>query len=165
MDIETVYRTYFNDVYRYLTRLTGSETLAEDLTADTFFKAMKAIDGFRGDCDVRVWLCRIAKNEYYSHLKKNRRAAAWDDDALSMLPDGAPGAAEQTEQKAQLAVLRAGLHTLPDPYKEVFMWRVFGELAFGEIGRLFGKTENWACVTYHRARKMLIERTEENQNG
>ena len=165
MDIETVYRTYFNDVYRYLTRLTGSETLAEDLTADTFFKAMKALDSFRGECDVRVWLCGIAKNTYYSHQKKNRRTAVWDDDTLSLLPDDAPGAAEQTERKEQLAALRAGLHTLPEPYKEVFMWRTFGELSFKEIGRLFGKTENWACVTYHRARRMLIERTEEKCNG
>ena len=56
MDFSTVYETYFGDVYRYLTRMTGSESLAEELTAETFFKAMKAVDGFRGDCDMRVWL-------------------------------------------------------------------------------------------------------------
>ena len=74
MDFETVYETYFGDVYRYLLRMTGSESLAEELTAETFFKAMKAVDGFRGDCDVRVWLCKIAKNQYLTHLKKT---AAW----------------------------------------------------------------------------------------
>ncbi len=162
MDFETVYRTYFSDVYRYLTRLTGNASLAEELTAETFFKAMRAVNGFRGESDVRVWLCTIAKNTYYSYQKKNRRLAVWDDDTLSCLPDETPGAAEETERKEQLALLRAQLHTLPEPYKEVFMWRVFGELSFKEIGQTFGKTENWACVTYHRARKMLIERTEED---
>ena len=161
MDFESVYKTYFGDVYRYLLRMTGSETLAEELTAETFFKAMKSLDGFRGDCDVRVWLCRIAKNLYLTHWKKSRRFADADEEALSMIPDAGAGPAEQTEQKAQLAALRRELHTLPDPYKEVFMWRVFGELSFKEIGQMFQKTENWACVTYHRAKNMLIERTED----
>ena len=50
------------------------------------------------------------------------------------------------------------LHELPEPYKEVFQLRVFGELAFGQIGRIFGKTETWARVTYHRARLKIQER-------
>ena len=79
MDFETVYETYFGDVYRYLLRMTGSESLAEELTAETFFKAMKAVDGFRGDCDLRVWLCKIAKNRYLTQLRKNRRVADADD--------------------------------------------------------------------------------------
>ena len=161
MDFTSVYKTYFGDVYRYLLRLTGNETLAEDLTAETFFKAMKAIDGFRGESDLRVWLCQIAKNAYYSYQKKNRRTAVWDDDYMNGLSDDASDAAEQAERKESLTLLRSLLHTLPEPYKEVFMWRVFGELSFKEIGQTFGKTENWACVTYHRARKMLIERTED----
>lgn len=161
MDFETVYETYFGDVYRYLLRMTGSESLAEELTAETFFKAMKAVDGFRGDCDVRVWLCRIAKNQYLTHVRKNRRVADADEETLSLLPDPGAGPAEQAERKAQLAALRRELHTLPEPYKEVFMWRVFGELSFKEIGQMFQKTENWACVTYHRAKTMLIAGTEE----
>lgn len=161
MDFKSVYETYFGDVYRYLLRMTGSESLAEELTAETFFKAMKAVDSFRGDCDVRVWLCRIAKNLYLTHLRKSRRVADADEDTLSLLPDPSAGPAEQVERKAQLAALRRELHALPEPYKEVFMWRVFGELSFKEIGQMFQKTENWACVTYHRAKTMLIERTEE----
>lgn len=163
MDFETVYRTYFTDVYRYLLQLTGNESLAEELTSDTFFKAMKALDGFRGDCELRVWLCQIAKNAWLSYQKKNRRTAVWDEDAIALLPDDTPGAPEIAEQKEQLHALRSLLHTLPEPYKEVFMWRVFGELSFKEIGKIFGKTDNWACVNYHRARKMLIEQTEETK--
>ncbi|MBQ3120400.1 MAG: sigma-70 family RNA polymerase sigma factor, partial [Peptococcaceae bacterium] len=44
--------------------------------------------------------------------------------------------------------------------KEVFMWRVFAELSFKQIGQIFGKSENWACVTYHRARNKIKERLE-----
>lgn len=160
MDFETVYRTYFGDVYRYLTRLTGDPALAEELTAETFFKALKAVDGFRGECDVRIWLCRIAKNAFYSHQKKNARAAPLREETLALLEDPSPGPDALSEQKDEASRLRKLLHTLPEPYKEVFMWRVFGELSFKEIGRTFGKTENWACVTYHRARKMLIDRSE-----
>ena len=66
MDFEDVYRRYFGDVYRYLLRLSGSETVAEDVTSETFLRAMQALPRFRGDCDVRVWLCRIARNTYFS---------------------------------------------------------------------------------------------------
>lgn len=56
---------------------------------------------------------------------------------------------------------QAALHALEEPYKEVFMLRVYGELSFRRIGALFGKTENWACVVFHRARNKLKERMEE----
>ena len=53
------------------------------------------------------------------------------------------------------------LHGLDEPYKEVFQLRVFGELSFAQIGRIFGKSENWARVTYHRAKLKIQERMEE----
>lgn len=157
MDFETVYREYFGDVYRYLLRLTGSETLAEELTAETFFKALKAVDRFRGECDIRVWLCRIAKNEFCSFQKKLRRFSRGGEEELLALEDPKAGPAEQAENSERLQTARRLLHTLSEPYKEVFMWRTFGELSFKEIGRMFGKSENWACVTCWRARKMLLE--------
>ena len=72
-DFEQIYNTYFNDVYLYILRLSGNEYIAEEITSDTFFKAMRSIDSFRGDCDVRVWLCQIAKNCYYSYIKNRAR--------------------------------------------------------------------------------------------
>jgi RNA polymerase sigma-70 factor (ECF subfamily) len=72
-DFEKIYNTYFKDVYLYILRLSGNEHIAEEMTSDTFFKAMRAIDSFRGDSDVRVWLCQIAKNCYYSYMKKRNR--------------------------------------------------------------------------------------------
>ena len=153
MDFEEVYETYFGDVYRYLLRLSGSRAAAEDITSETFLRAMQALPRFRGDCDVRVWLCRIARNTYFS----TRR----DPDNQPMEEPGeeragsAPSPEEETLRREEGRRLRQLLHGLEEPYREVFLWRHYGDLSFREIGQLFGKSENWACVTYHRARGKL----------
>lgn len=159
-DFEELYRRYFNDVYLYIRRLSGNEHIAEEITADTFFKAMKSINSFRGDCDVRVWLCQIAKNCYYSSVKKNSRLISIDEHEPQALQS--PDNIEETaENKDSAQRIQAILHEIGDPYKEVFMWRVYAELSFKQIAAIFGKTDNWACVTYHRARKLIKERLEE----
>ena len=164
IDFEWVYNAYFNDVYLYILRLSGDEHLAEEITSDTFFKAMKSIDSFRGDCDVRVWLCQIAKNCYYTHVKKSNRMSQMDETELQELSDLAPSAAEEYARRDEIERIQKILHDVSEPYKEVFMWRVYAELSFKQIAQIFGKTENWACVTYHRARKKILERLEE-KNG
>lgn len=162
MDFEKIYDTYFDDVYLYVRRLSGNEHVAEEIASETFFKAMSSIKNFRGECDIRVWLCQIAKNSYFSYLKKNGKTIGFDDvklqdlaDPNALLPRRIPNEKEDIRQ-AQKAV-----HTLPELYREVFMWRVFADLSFKQIGELFHKTDNWACVTYHRARKMIKSRLEE----
>ncbi|MBR2387947.1 MAG: RNA polymerase sigma factor [Clostridia bacterium] len=160
-DFEQLYNTYFNDVYRYILRLSGDEHIAEEITSDTFFKAMNSIDSFRGDCDVRVWLCQIAKNFYYSYIKKKNRTEQVDEAALGELPDLSPSISDELSQRDEVERIQRILHTVDEPYKEVFMWRVYAELSFGQIAKIFGKTENWACVTYHRARKKILEGLEE----
>ena len=163
-DFERVYHTYFNDVYLYILRLSGNEHLAEEITSDTFFKAMKSINSFRGECDVRVWLCQIAKNCYYSHIRKSKRTEQVEEAELQEIPDLTPNAAEEYIRLNDITQIQEILHDVCEPYKEVFMWRVYAELSFKQIAQIFGKTENWACVTYHRARKMIKERLEE-KNG
>ena len=160
-DFEQLYRTYFNDVYLYILRLSGSEHVAEEITSDTFFKAMKSIDGFRGDCDVRVWLCQIAKHRYYSYKKKGSRTEHVEDAEMQELPDPTPDVSEEIVRREESRRIQQILHEVGEPYKEVFMWRVYAELSFKQIAQIFGKTENWACVTYHRARKQILERLEE----
>ena len=148
-DFEQVYQTYFTDVYRYVLSLCRNEGVAEEVTQQAFFKALQAIGGFRGECRLYVWLCQIAKNEYYTWLRKNRGGEPMEDRV------------EDLEQKflrreTAFAVHKA-LRALSEPYKEVFSLRLFGELPFAQIGQLFGKTESWARVTYHRARLKLKE--------
>ena len=155
--IEEIYREYFQDVYLYILRLSGNEQIAEDITSDTFFKAIKGINSFREDCDIRVWLCQIAKNSYFTYLKKNKHLKSIDETQLINLPSIETNPEDKAVDKDLAERIRLVLHDLPDTYREVYMWRVFAELSFKEIGQIFGKTENWACVTYHRARMMIIK--------
>lgn len=149
---EQIYRAYFSDVFRYARSLTLDEQAAEELTAETFFRAMRSLSAFRGECEIRVWLCRIAKNLYFSQQKRQRRF-----DPLDELPEQADSRdleGDLADRQTALAVHRI-LHDLNDPYKEVFSLRVFGELSFREIGGLFDKSEHWACVTFHRAKEKI----------
>lgn len=164
MEFEQIYSTYFKSVYLYVRQLSGDEHIAEEITGETFFKALKSIGDFRGECDMRVWLCQIAKNTYYSYLKKSSKIASVDSSELYDLVDPDAFIEEQVGKHEEARQIRKVLHNLPDPYKEVFMWRVFGELTFKEIGELYCKTDNWACVTYHRARKMIQSKLEEIDN-
>ena len=160
---DEIYTTYFNDVYHFLLALTQDRDLAEEITSETFFKAMKSIDSFRGDCSLSVWLCQIAKNCYYSHLKKDQRTVPDSDRPMGGIPDPQSGPEEQVMDRVEAQRIRQILHTMPEPYKEVFMWRVFAEMSFAQIGAVFGKTSNWACVTYYRARRKILEELEELQ--
>ena len=153
MDFEEVYETYFGDVYRYLLRLSGSRAVAEDVTSETFLRAMQALPRFRGDCDVRVWLCRIARNTYFSICRDPDNQPM--EEPGEEQRDSAPSPEEETLRREEGQRLRRLLHGLEEPYREVFLWRHYGGLGFREIGQLFGKSENWACVTYHRARGKL----------
>lgn len=162
---EDIYRTYFHDVYLYIRRLSGDELLSEEIVSEVFFKAMQAVDTFRGDCDIRVWLCQIAKNCYYTHLKKQGRVEYIADLPLAEMPSEEKTVEETFIRRDEAARIRRALHQVPEPYKEVFMWRVFAELSFRQIGQIFGKTENWACVTYHRAKAMIQNRMEDAAHG
>ena len=158
-DFEEIYKMYFKDVYLYIRRLSGDENIADEITADTFFKALKSMDKFRGDCDIRVWLCQIAKNSYYTYLKKNKKHESIED-VLYQVPDKS-NFADEIANHDEARLIKQILHKVDEPYKEVFMWRVYADMSFKEIGRIFSKSENWACVTYHRARKIIKERLEE----
>ena len=150
-DFEAVYRQYFADVYKYALALSRDEQTAEEVTQETFFKALTAIDSFRGDCQLRVWLCQIARNQYLTLCRERKK---FTDAEPEPGDSGIEEGFADREDAGQLHIL---LHALPEPYKEVFSLRTFGELPFSQIGELFGKTESWARVTYFRARRKLKE--------
>lgn len=163
-DFETIYSTYFSQVYRYARSLTLDEQAAEDITAETFLRAMRALPGFRGECEIRVWLCRIAKNLWLTEQKKWGRFADDPEDALAALEDGRDFT-DAVADRDTARVLHRALHRLDEPYREVFSLRVFAELPFDDIGELFGHNAHWACVTYHRARTKLLDEMEESSHG
>lgn len=161
MNIEELYRTYFDIVYRYIRSISQDGSLAEEVTQETFFKALEKIDQFRGDCDVRVWLCQIAKNTLYDHLKKQKKQLLGDERLEEAESADGELLEEKLAQRSQAMEIHKVLHRLSEPYKEVFSLRTFGELTFREIGMLFGKSENWARVTYYRARVKIREELEQ----
>lgn len=151
MDFENIYNQYFRDVYLFVLSLSRNETLAEEITQETFFKALKSIHQFKGNCKINVWLCQIAKNTYFSYLDQQKR---FEPD------DIAKEATENSIDKTFLIQedafrIHQALHDLDEPYKEVFTLRVFGELSFAQISQLFEKTESWARVTFHRAKQKI----------
>lgn len=158
--IEKIYESYYKDVYHFVLALSRNDHVAEDITQETFMKAIKAVDHFKGNCDVRVWLCQIAKNLFYTYRKKQNRQVDNAEEAVA-------GKACQTDivkdmvDKEQAIRIHHIVHSLEEPYKEVFHLRVFGELPFKEIAAIFGKTESWARVTYHRARVLIMKEMEE----
>lgn len=160
-DFESIYRDYFGDVFRYLRSLTLDEHRAEDLTEETFFRAMRSLSSFRGECEVRVWLCRIAKNLWLNEQKKQNRCAG---ELPEELADSTDFIEEFTDWETAMELHRI-LHRMEEPYKEIFSLRVFGEMSFRDIGELFGKSEHWACVTYHRARERLRHELYQQKGG
>lgn len=153
-ELEEIYNYYFKDVYYFLYSLSKDKHVAEDLTSETFVKAIKAIESFKGNCDIKVWLFQIAKNSYFSYLRKHKNLIELDSVPEEKDDFALEKSVISLEESMKIHEI---LHNLSEPYKEVFSLRIFGELSFKQIGSLFGKTENWACVTFHRARNKISE--------
>ena len=150
----SIYETCYMRVFSYLMTLSGDRVLAEELTQETFYRAFARQREFRGESDEVTWLCAIAKNLFTDEKRRQSRQGGIPED----LPDQSKGVAKTVEDKDSSFRIHMALHGLEEPHREVFELRVFGELSFREIGTIFGKTENWARVTYHRARIKLQER-------
>lgn len=157
MDIRELYETYFSTVYKYIFSISRDVHIAEDVTQETFFKALKYADGFRGDCKLSVWLIQIAKNCYMDELRKRKRILSAEEIEGTVSSEDL--SVSYIEKEKALSVHRK-LHQLREPYKEVVSLRIFGELSFKEIGEIFGKSENWARVTYHRGKTRIKEELE-----
>lgn len=156
-DFEKVYVEYLRDVYNFLLKLSGSEDIAEEITQSTFSIAFENLGKFRGTCKMSVWLCQIAKHEYFAYYKKQKHLVR-EEEAKDELWEEGPE--EKYISRAEQIRIHEVLHTLPQPYKEVFTLRVMAELSYKDICRLFGKSESWARVTYYRAKCMILERLE-----
>ena len=151
---EKLYEAYYMRVFSYAMTLAGDRHLAEEITQETFFRAFSQLNSFRGESDEVTWLCAIAKNLFSDERRRQGKAAALPGDAAAR-EKGVEQAAVERDASFRIHL---ALHALEEPYREVFELRVFGELSFAQIGQIFAKTENWARVTFHRARLKLKER-------
>ena len=126
--------------------------LAEELTQETFYQAVRSIDRFDGKCKVSVWLCQIAKHLWYQQLRKQKREVPLSEEGVDV---PLPSAEEETLDRAGRLELLRQVHSLPEPCREVVYLRAFGDLSFREIGDVLGKTETWARVTFYRGKEKL----------
>lgn len=157
MDYEKLYNSYYMQVYSYAVALTKNPEQAEEIAQHTFVKALSSKAGYKGKSSELTWLCSIAKNLFYDELRRNQRLSGLEESLhLSSEVD-----IDQAVSDSDMAFrIHMVLHKLDEPYKEVFQLRVFGELSFAQIAAIFGKTESWARVTYHRAKVKIQERME-----
>ena len=154
---EEVLCAEYEAVYRYVLSLCRNDIEAQDITQETFLKAMKSYGKFEGNSSLYTWLCAIAKNLWINNCKKYNREVL-PEDMRGMQDDDQISIEQNILEKETALHIHKVLHNMQEPYKEVFSLRVFGQLSFGEIAGLFSKTESWARVTYHRARKMIGEK-------
>ena len=152
MDFEDVYSKYSKDVFKFCLSLCGCHATADDITSETFLKAINSCDSFKGQCSIKVWLCQIAKNTYYDYLRKRSGIVELTEDVQSEVEFE-----NELLNKDEALRIHKLLHKLTEPYREVFTLRVFAELPFSDIGKIFTKSESWARVTFHRARLKLKE--------
>jgi RNA polymerase sigma-70 factor (ECF subfamily) len=149
--IEKIYQQYAQTVYRYLLSLTRDADLAEELTQETFYQAIRSIDRFDGSCKLSTWLCAIAKNVL---LTWNRKHPVQEELGEASGLTAASAESEVVDQQSRIELIRQ-MHALTEPGREVMYLRVFGGLSFAEIGEVHGKSENWARVTFYRAKEKL----------
>jgi len=153
-DMGQIYKQYFETVNKYLFCLTHNNDISEELTQETFYRAVKKINTFKGDCKISVWLCQIAKNLWYDELKKKKKVENIDE-MLSIQSE------DKIEEEIVLRKSKVELYKkiqkLDKQTREVIYLRITGELSFKEIGDILNKTENWARVTFYRGKQKLKE--------
>jgi len=155
-DFEKTYREYQQMIHAFLLRLCGNAHLAEELTQETFYQALKHWGEFRGQSSVSTWLCTIAKRLLYNAVRQKAPLAL--DEAANAADEDVTDALVRSDR--MMAAHRL-VHRMPEPMREVFTLRTFGDLSHAQIGSLFGKSDSWARVTYYRARQMLNQMAKE----
>ena len=168
--MDDVYREYSNMIFRYLLTLCGDEHLAEELTQETFYQAVRSADRYDGTCKVTTWLCAIAKNKWKEHLRRHPSTIPLEESLLETAPGSpethaGPGSPATSAEDAFLSKtgeieIHKAIHRLADPVREVVQLRLLGGLSFKEIAEVMDRTEEWARVTYYRGKLSLRKELE-----
>lgn len=154
MEMETLYRTYAISVKRYVMSLCGNNAMADDVTAETFYKAIQHIDQFEGG-RLFTWLCAIARNTWLDMIKRREYANVQITEALEQQLEAQASVEEHCVQKDERLELYRFMQKLDGTARDVVYLRIFAELSFREIGSVLDKSENWARVTFYRSKEKL----------
>ena len=155
-DIEKIYKEYFETVNKYLFCLTHNSEISEELTQETFYRAVKKIDKYKGECKISVWLCQIAKHLWYDECRKNKKIIYTDEESLQYI-QSINTLEDDVISNYEKMFLYKRMQLLDEKTREVMYLRLTGELSFKEIGVILNKTENWARVTFYRGKNQLKE--------
>ena len=156
MTQEDIYRENYPIVYGYLLSLCGDIPLAEDLAAETFFKAFLHPRRYDGQCKLSTWLCTIGRNLYINDCKRQNRTVPLTEE----LPCTTPSPEMLYIQKEQAQTVIETAQKLPAEQRRILFLRLQG-MSFRNIGLALGKSENWARVTYFRAKSKILSEMEE----
>lgn len=154
-NIGEIYTEYFDMVYKYLLCLTHNSDLAEELAQETFYKAIVKINTFKGNSKISTWLCKIAQNLYYDEMRKHKKSVINYDELSLLVSD------EDIENNfildSEKRSLNLKINRLDLITKKVIELRIHSDLKFKDIGAIFGKSENWARVTFYRGKTKIKE--------
>jgi RNA polymerase sigma factor (sigma-70 family) len=160
-DMDAAYREYAVMVYKFLLSLCYEEELAEELTQETFYQAVRSMDRYDGSCKVSTWLCQIAKHLWYREMERRKRKGT--NELTADMESLEKPVEEQLLVKEEKMELFRKVHVLDEISKEIVLLRVTGAFSFKEIAELFGKNENWVRVTYYRVKQKLLKGGEKNE--
>lgn len=149
-------------LYSFFYMKTGSKEIAEDLTQEVFYEALKSYGSFKGNCSLKTWIFSIANNLLKKHYRKKIYTKALED-KLTIAPNITENLEESIINKDKRQQLTKAINLLDDLTKEIVLLRIYGELSFKEIGDTLNKSENYARVTFHRG-KLKIQKELEGYN-
>lgn len=158
-DFEEIYQLYYRDVYYFLLKMTEyNHALTEELTQETFYQAFAGLTKFRGECEIKTWICQIGRNVFYKHIRseKNRlRLESVSDQPYQQ------DFSESIETVEKCRIIRAIIAQMDEPAKSVTEYRLFGEMSYSEIARLLKIREGTAKVIFYRAKVKIINQMRE----
>lgn len=162
-DMAEIYKLYAKSVYRFLLHLSHDADLAEELTAETFYQAIKSINRYNGACKMDVWLCQIARHLWYRELEGRKKHRMVSLDEAEELPCEDFGADALIIGAESTIDLFRRMQELDAVTREVIYLRMIGDLGYREIGEILGRTETWARVTFYRGKERMKKGSEPDE--
>lgn len=159
-NMDEIYRRHAKSVYAFLLAKTADSMLAEELTQETFYQAVKSIGSFKGESSVSTWLIGIANNVLRGYFRKQKKQAEEELPKTEIAARGGTATEDIVLRSMDTISLMQAMHRLPEPYREVLHLRLTADLSFKEIGQIMERTENWARVTYYRGKEKLLKGVE-----
>lgn len=149
--LEEIYKENYEIVYKYLLTNSHNEDISKELAQETFYRAVKNINKFNGNCKISTWLCKIAKNLWIDEIKKNKKIKEIEENDIIVIAEN------EVIAECNKISLYKNIQNLESTTRDVIYLRLTGELSFKEIAEIMGKTETWARVTFYRGKEKLKE--------